>query len=79
MENNVSAYATEALQYIDGQLPPSLKRPKVGVVCGSGLGVLAEAVLPDPRHEMPYRAIPHFPQSTGDPSSCPPQLLKLTT
>lgn len=68
MENNISAHAAEALQFILAQLPPELKRPQVGIVCGSGLGGLVDTVLPDPRNEMPYAAIPHFPHSTGNPS-----------
>lgn len=65
MENNISAYVAEALQYVLAQLPSELKRPKVGIVCGSGLGGLVDTVLPLPRHEILYTNIPHFPRSTG--------------
>lgn len=38
-------------------------RPTVGIVCGSGLGRLAE-MLKDPQ-VFNYSDIPNFPQSTG--------------
>lgn len=38
-------------------------RPKVGIVCGSGLGGLAD-MLKD-QVAFNYKDIPHFPQSTG--------------
>ena len=69
MENNISAHAAEALQYIYSQLPSKLAKPKLGIVCGSGLGGLVDTVLPTPRHEIPYSTIPHFPSSTGDHQS----------
>jgi purine-nucleoside phosphorylase len=37
-------------------------RPRVGVVCGSGMGALADAV--ENRVDIPYGEIPHFPLST---------------
>lgn len=41
---------------------PGAPRPRVGVVCGTGLGGLAEALTaPSP---LPYARIPGFPQST---------------
>ena len=64
MENNISAHAAEALQHIHKQLPSELTKPKVGIVCGSGLGGLVDTVLPAPRHEISYSTIPHFPSST---------------
>lgn len=39
-------------------------RPLVGVVCGSGMGGLADA-LKDPV-AFNYKDIPNFPQSTGE-------------
>ena len=69
MENNISAHAAAALQYIYRQLPSELTKPKLGIVCGSGLGSLVDTVLPAPRHEIPYSTIPHFPSSTGDHQS----------
>ena len=66
MENNISAHAAEALEYLNTRLPTALKRPQVGIVCGSGLGGLVDTVIPNPRCEIPYSAIPHFPRSTGN-------------
>ncbi|HEV2358180.1 MAG TPA: purine-nucleoside phosphorylase [bacterium] len=37
--------------------------PECGIVLGSGLGTLADAVVPDA--VVPYRAIPHFPVPTA--------------
>lgn len=51
--------ATEAAKYITEQ---GAIQPQVGLVLGSGLGVLAEQI-----HDakvMPYKNIPHFPLST---------------
>lgn len=49
----------EASNYIEKQ---SQIKPKIGIVLGSGLGVLAEVVLE--KHEIPYKEIPYFPVST---------------
>ena len=35
--------------------------PRVAIVLGSGLGAVADALPPS---VIPYREIPHFPQST---------------
>ena len=69
MENSISAHAAEALEYLHTQLPAELKRPQVGIVCGSGLGGLVDTVIPSPRYEIPYSSIPHFPRSTGNRNS----------
>ncbi|CAH1985583.1 unnamed protein product [Acanthoscelides obtectus] len=36
--------------------------PKIGIICGSGLGSLADSV--ENKIEIPYENIPHFPRST---------------
>ncbi|KAF1851121.1 uncharacterized protein K460DRAFT_328767 [Cucurbitaria berberidis CBS 394.84] len=61
-----SAYtrATETAQYVRSQLPVSLQNPKVAIVCGSGLGGLADTIEPEPKVELAYGTIPNFPQST---------------
>ena len=51
---------TEAAAFLRGKLG-SLS-PRIGVVLGSGLGAVADAVT-DPV-AVPYALIPHFPQST---------------
>ena len=65
MENVTSQQIAEALRYLQTNVPPQLHQPVIGIVCGSGLNGLADAVLPDSRFEIPYTDIPHFPQSTG--------------
>jgi purine-nucleoside phosphorylase len=57
--------ATETAQYIQTSLPPSLRSPRVGIICGSGLGGLADTIHPEPKYEVAYADIPHFPISTG--------------
>ena len=65
MESHVAQNAAEALSFVHEQLPQALKKPRVGIICGSGLGGLADTVLPHPQHEIRYADIPYFPQSTG--------------
>lgn len=62
---NAYARATETAQYVRSQLPEALQKPKVAIVCGSGLGGLAETIDPEPKVELAYGTIPNFPQSTG--------------
>ena len=38
-------------------------RPKIAIVCGSGLGGLGDRII-DPK-VFPYSTIPNFPHSTG--------------
>ena len=59
------AQATEALQYLQERLPPVLKHPTVGIICGSGLGGLATSVQLGPQVEANYADVPYFPISTG--------------
>ena len=65
MENAIPQHIAEAFHYLQANVPPKLRQPVIGIICGSGLDGLANAVLPDSRHEIPYADIPHFPQSTG--------------
>lgn len=65
MNNIISQHAAEALQSLQAKLPLDLQQPAVAIICGSGLGGLADTVLPEPRAEIPYIDIPHFPRSTG--------------
>jgi purine-nucleoside phosphorylase len=50
----------EAAEYLRGKL--GARKPRVGIVLGSGLGAVAEAVAD--AAIVPYAEIPHFPQST---------------
>lgn len=47
----------------DWLLAHTEQRPKVAIICGSGLGSLAD-LLSD-KAVFPYKDIPHFPISTG--------------
>jgi purine-nucleoside phosphorylase len=51
---------SEAAAFLSGKL--GSLRPRIGIVLGSGLGAVADAVA-EPV-VMPYSQIPHFPQST---------------
>ncbi|MBN3325152.1 MAF1 polymerase, partial [Atractosteus spatula] len=52
----------EYLQTAEWLLSHTAHRPKVGVICGSGLGALADALKS--QDSFSYADIPHFPQST---------------
>ncbi|KAJ5755291.1 PNP/MTAP phosphorylase [Penicillium manginii] len=56
--------ANEAVSFLTNGLPEGLRKPQVAIVCGSGLGGLAETVQSEPRAEFDYASIPHFPRST---------------
>lgn len=57
--------ANEAVSYLRTKLPEILQQPQVAIVCGSGLGGLADTIQPESRIEFEYASIPHFPRSTG--------------
>ncbi len=41
-------------------------QPKIGIICGSGLGGLAEDLDADkPKDVISYKDIPRFPKTTG--------------
>lgn len=50
-------------------LPEKLRRPRVGIVCGSGLSTLAAAIRDVV--EVPYASLPGFGKSTGTPPTLP--------
>jgi len=52
-----------AVEGLKSLLPASFK-PSIGIIGGSGLAALEEAVL-EPRWEVPYGKIQGFPVSTG--------------
>ena len=62
---SVLEQAHEAVELLKSQLPEGLQKPKVAVVCGSGLSGLADTVQAEPRVEYDYASIPHFPRPTG--------------
>jgi purine nucleoside phosphorylase len=57
--------ANEAVAHLRASLPEGLQKPLVAIVCGSGLGGLADTIHTDLRAEYDYGSIPHFPRSTG--------------
>lgn len=57
--------ATETALYLRSALPDILHNPRVAIVCGSGLGGLAETIHEEPRISTAYKNIPNFPLSTG--------------
>lgn len=67
MESSVPLFARvlEAENFIRQRLPISLSQCSIGIICGSGLGSLSEAIAPSPRCELEYSAIPYFPRSSG--------------
>ncbi|KAJ7417157.1 Purine nucleoside phosphorylase [Pitangus sulphuratus] len=56
--NSYEAYK-ETADWLRGQ---TVQRPKIAVICGSGLGGLADAL--ENKTVIPYEDIPHFPRST---------------
>ncbi|KAL4782737.1 nucleoside phosphorylase domain-containing protein [Aspergillus varians] len=51
----------EAFSFIKKLLPTLLQAPRVAIVCGSGLGGLANTIDSELRVEIDYSDIPHFP------------------
>lgn len=65
MSSKPYARAAETVEFLRLKLPESLAKPRVAVVCGSGLGGLAECVNRGVREEWEYKDVPNFPVSTG--------------
>lgn len=61
----------------DWLLSHTKHRPQVAIICGSGLGMLAETLKC--QDTFAYSDIPGFPQSTGRMSSALTALLKMQT
>ena len=57
--------ALESVEYLRNVIPIALAEPRIGVICGSGLGGLADAIDNELRVEVAYRDIPHFAPTTG--------------
>jgi len=57
--------ATETVEFLRAHLPEQLARPRVAIVCGSGLGGLAATINEGLREEWQYKDVPNFPLSTG--------------
>jgi len=56
--------ARDAVQYVQQRVPEQLSAPRLAIICGSGLGGLADLVDPESQVMIAYKDIPHFPQST---------------
>ncbi|KAJ9298011.1 hypothetical protein DTO271G3_4232 [Paecilomyces variotii] len=56
--------AKEAAAFLERGLPDGLRNPKVAVICGSGLGGLANTIQEASKVEYEYSSIPHFPLPT---------------
>lgn len=54
----------ETLSVITSLIPKHLQKPRVGIICGSGLGGLAESLKEVV--EVPYEKLPGFARSTGE-------------
>jgi len=68
MNETSSAFqrATETVEFLRLKLPPELARPRVAIVCGSGLGGLAKVVDAEEREEWAYKDVPNFPVGSGE-------------
>ena len=62
---NTAEQVRGSYSHLHHVVPEALKEPKVAIVCGSGLGGLVDAIHDEPRYEVSYKDIPHFPKSTG--------------
>lgn len=58
--------ATGSADFIRSRLPTHLQNPRVAIVCGSGLGGIADTVTADTKLEIDYHDIPNFPKTTGE-------------
>ncbi|KAF2490560.1 hypothetical protein BU16DRAFT_531044 [Lophium mytilinum] len=56
--------ACETSLHLRTLLPETLQHPKVAIVCGSGLGGLADTIEAEPKVEVAYKDVPNFAQST---------------
>jgi purine-nucleoside phosphorylase len=57
--------ASGSVDFIRSKLPSHLQNPRVAIVCGSGLGGIADTVTSETKLEIDYHDIPNFPKTTG--------------
>ncbi|KAI5803260.1 purine nucleoside phosphorylase [Geopyxis carbonaria] len=62
--DSIFAQTTKTADFIRSKLNQELKAPRVGIICGSGLGGLYETLEPTPQVSIPYSEIPGFLLST---------------
>lgn len=63
--SDVLSRAKEAAQFIQSKVPANFSKPRIAIVCGSGLGGIADLINDNERTVINYSDIPHFPQITG--------------
>lgn len=61
--------AIETCEFLRLKLSPGLSHPRVAIVCGSGLGGLAQTVNKGLTQTWEYKDVPNFPISTGESTS----------
>lgn len=64
-EASIFTQAKSVTEYLRPKLPESLHNPRVAIICGSGLGGLANTIDEKTKYEFDYGSIPHFPTSSG--------------
>ena len=64
-QSDLSRQVSKAVDFIQSQLHPNLHKPSIGIICGSGLGGLADIIERQSSCELKYEHIPFFPKSTG--------------
>ena len=81
MELATSTMYVETVDFLRGHLPEDLRSPSIAIICGSGLGLLAEAVEQNDAlsKSFEYASVPHFLQSTGKEFLIPPIRLRLSS
>jgi len=65
LSSEILPRAKEAAQFIQSKVPAAFSNPRIAIVCGSGLGGIADLINEHERTVINYSDIPHFPQITG--------------
>jgi purine-nucleoside phosphorylase len=63
--SDVYVEATEAATHLRDSLPQELRNPSIAIICGSGLGGLADTLQDRPRFEISNESVPHLSSPTG--------------
>ncbi|GAB7346504.1 hypothetical protein MBLNU457_5192t1 [Dothideomycetes sp. NU457] len=62
--SDVLSRTKEAAQFIQSKVPADFSKPRIAIVCGSGLGGIADLISENERTVINYSDIPHFPEIT---------------